>query len=82
MPRTKSTESWLAMYKAVEAYIEEHHHLPSKDNHEYGKLLSWAKYNRKKINRGTLEDLKKELFLNLMATRSTEHTGGRKKKLV
>lgn len=42
-------------------------------------LLSWAKYQRKKIKEGTLGAEKWEMFELLLATRSTEHTGGRRK---
>ena len=42
-------------------------------------LLSWAKYQRKKIKERTLDAEKRELFELLLATRSTEHTGGRRK---
>ena len=39
-------------------------------------LLSWAKYQRKKIKEGKLDDEKREMFESLLATRSNEHTGG------
>ena len=42
-------------------------------------LLSWAKYQRKKIKEGTLDEEKQEMFESLLATRSNEHTGGRRK---
>lgn len=71
--------NWQAKYDALKEYIIGHGHLPAKHQAENSDLLSWAKYQRKKINKGTLESEKKRLFLELMATRSTEHTGGRKK---
>lgn len=43
-------------------------------------LLSFAKYQRKKIMEGTLDEENREMFESLLDTRSTEHTGGRKKK--
>lgn len=44
-------------------------------------LLSWTKYQRKKIKEGTLDEEKRELFEALLATRSTEHTGGEKEEI-
>ena len=42
-------------------------------------LLSWTKYQREKIKEGSLDHEKRELFESLLATRSTEHTGGKGK---
>lgn len=77
---TKNEKNWKRQYKRLKAYIAEHHHLPAKSNKKAGDLLNWAKYTRRKISRGTLSEDRKKLFLELMATRSTEHTGGRLKK--
>jgi len=73
-------ENWLANYEALKAYILERGHLPDKHVVENRAFLSWAKYQRKKIKEGTLDAEKLELFESLLATRSTEHTGGRSKK--
>ena len=43
-------------------------------------LLSFAKYQRKKIKEGTLDAEKRELFESLLATRSKEHTGGEERR--
>lgn len=44
-------------------------------------LLSWAKYQRKKIKEGTLDEEKREMFESLLlATLPNEHTGGRRKR--
>lgn len=67
-------------YEALKAYIIERSYLPDKHVVENRALLSWAKYQRKKINEGKLEDEKRELFESLLATRSNEYTGGRRKK--
>ena len=45
----------------------------------YRSLLSWAKYQRKKIKVGTLDNVKREMFESLLAIRSNEHAGGRRK---
>lgn len=42
-------------------------------------LLSKAKYLRKKIKAGKIEDWMVERFETILAMRSNEHTGGRKK---
>ena len=44
-------------------------------------LRSWAKYLRKKIKAGTAEDWMVVSFDAILAMRSNEHTGGRRKKV-
>lgn len=74
-----NNEKWLANYEALKAYIDEHHHLPDKHKVENRSLLNFSKYTRKKIKRGTLDEDKRMMFEELLATRSTEHTGGRRR---
>ena len=76
---SKTDTNWDQNYEALKAYIQERGHLPDKHVVENRALLSWAKYQRKKIKDGTLDEDKRELFESLLATRSTEHTGGRRK---
>ena len=71
-------EMWYRNFELLKAYINEHHHLPDKKKVENRGLLNWAKYQRKKINEGALEEEKVKAFVALMATRTTEHTGGRR----
>ena len=78
---SKNDSNWYQNYEALKAYIQERGHLPDKHVVENRALLSWAKYQRKKIKEGTLDEEKRELFESLLATRSTEHTGGRRKKI-
>ena len=73
-------EKWMANYEALKAYILERGHMPDKHVVENRALLSWAKYQRKKIKDGTMDAEKLELFESLLATRSNEHTGERRKK--
>ena len=75
----KNGTKWHQNYEALKAYIYERGHLPDKHVVENRALLSWAKYQRKKIKEGTLDAEKRELFESLLATRSTEHTGGGRK---
>lgn len=76
----KNDARWTANYEALKAYINERGHLPDKHVVENRALLSWAKYQRKKIKEGTLDEEKRELIESLLATRSNEHTGGRRMK--
>ena len=77
---SKTDSIWYRNYDALKAYIFQRGHLPDKHVVENRALLSWAKYQRKKIKEGTLDEEKREMFEALLATRSTEHTGGRRKK--
>ena len=76
---TEKDAVWRANYEALKRYVLERGHLPDKHVVENRALLNWAKYNRKKIKAGTLDNEKRELFESLLATRSNEHTGGRRK---
>ena len=78
---SKNDEKWMANYEALKAYIDEHHHLPSKNAPIGAKyLLNFAKYVRRTIKEETCDDWKREMFESLMATRDMEsHCGGRKK---
>ena len=78
---SKTDEKRMAYYEALKAYILERGHLPDKHIKTNRSLLSQAKYQRKKIKEGTLDEEKRELFEALLATRSTEHTGERRKKM-
>ena len=77
---SKTDSNWYRNYDALKAYILQRGHLTDKHVVENRALLSWAKYQRKKIKEGTLDEEKRELFESLLATRSNEHTGGRRKK--
>ena len=75
----KTDSNWYRNYEALKVYILQRGHLPDKHVVENRALLSWAKYQRKKIKEGTLDAEKREMFESLLATRSNEHTGGRRK---
>ena len=77
---SKIDTKWHQNYEALKVYILQRGHLPDKHVVENRALLSWAKYQRKKIKEETLDEEKRELFESLLATRSNEHTGGRRKK--
>lgn len=40
-------------------------------------LLSWAKYNHRKIKEGTFDEEKQDMYNTLLVTSSNEHTRGR-----
>ena len=72
-------ESWNAFIEELRTYVLENHHFPNKHTN----LLSRVKYTRKKINDGTLEEWKKEQFLEVADMRDMEeHCGGRRKLTV
>ena len=79
---SKNDSNWYQNYEALKTYIIERGHLPDKHVVENRALLSWVKYQRKKIKEGTLDAGKVQLFIELMGMRSTAHTGGRKRKNV
>ena len=72
-------ERWNQNFELLKAYIEENHHLLDKKKVENRGLLSWAKYQRKRIKAGALDEEKTRLFQELMDSRSKVHTGGRRK---
>ena len=77
---SENDSNWYQNYETLKAYIQKRGHLPDKHVVTNRSLLSWSKYQRKKIKEGTLDDEKREMFESLLATRSNEHTGGRRKK--
>lgn len=79
---TKNHENWMMHYNELKAYVALHHHFPDKHKVECRGLLNWAKYTRKKIKAGTLPEEQRLLFEALEASRSNEHTGGRRKKII
>lgn len=75
---SKNDSNWYQNYEALKAHVAETGHFCDK----HSRLNNWARYQRKCIKTGTLEDWKRELFEELAASRSTKHTGGRKRKNV
>lgn len=73
-------QSWNEFFDELQAYVEVHHHLPAKNVEEYSALLSKAKYLRKRINAGKAKTWQIERFHSILALRTNEHTGGRRRK--
>lgn len=74
----KNEENWLAKFEQLKKHVSTTGHFPNK----HCTLSHFVKYTRKKINEGTLEEWKRDLFTELANSRSSAHTGGRKKKTV
>lgn len=64
--KSKNDCNWYQYDEALKAYIQERGHLPDKHVVENCALLSWAKYQRKKIKEGMLDEEKRELFESLL----------------
>lgn len=77
---SKNDEKWMANYEALKAYIDEHQ--PYKHKEANRNKLSWWKYQMKKKKAGTLTEEQERMLQTLADSRSTEHTGGRRKKVV
>lgn len=72
----KNDENFIAFCDELRAYVEEHKLFPAKHH----RLLNKCKYVRRKINEGTLEDWKREMFEEIANSWDlTIHTGGRRK---
>lgn len=56
---SKTDSNWYRNYEALKVYILQRGHLPDKHVVENRALLSWVKYQRKKIKEGTLDDKKR-----------------------
>ena len=71
-----SIENWIENFEAVKAHVAQTGHFPNK----HTRLTNWCRYQRKRIKAGPMPDEQKALFEALAASRSGEHTGGRKEE--
>ena len=69
-------------FECLKAYGDERHHLPDKHKVENRGLLSWWKYQMKKKTATTLTEEQEWMLQELADSRSTEHTGGGRKKQI
>ena len=53
-------EKWEAQYAIVWTFVEKHHRAPSRHRLEEHDMLNWLKYNRKRLNKGELDEYRKE----------------------
>lgn len=68
--------NWYRNFEALKAHVAETGHFPDK----HSILNNWCRYQRKRIKAGTMPEEQKTLFEELAASRSTAHTGGRRRK--
>lgn len=68
-------ENRYANYEELKAHVLATGHFPNK----HDKRLNWAKFQMKKIKTGTMDSERQRIFEELMAMRSGQHTGRRKK---
>lgn len=73
---TKNEENWMVNFEALKAHVAVTGHFPDK----HSTLNNWCRYQRKRIKAGIMPEDQMNLFLELAASRSDAHTGGRKKK--
>lgn len=73
---TKNDEKWMVNYKALKAYIEEHHHLPDKHKETDRNKLSWWKYQMKKKKAGTLSVEQERMLQELADSLGSIREGG------
>lgn len=75
---SKNEDNWMANYEELKAHVAITGHFPDK----HSTLNNWVRYQRKRIKAGTMQEEQMRLFQELAESRSTEHTGGRRKKNV
>ena len=74
---SKNDQNFIAFCDELRAYVVEYHLFSDK----HTRLSHKIKYTRKKINEGTLEEWKREMFEEIAEMRDLSiHTGGRKPK--
>ena len=71
-----NSSRWQENYESLKDHVEQTGHFPNK----HTRLNNWCRYQRKRIKEGTMPVEQKALFEVLAASRSREHTGGRRKK--
>lgn len=74
-------ERWVTFIRDLREYILEHHHLPDKHKIENRGVLNQTKYSRKKMKDGTLNEERVRELETVLSMRSSEHTGGRRKRI-
>lgn len=72
----KNEDNWMSNFEALKAHVAITGHFPDK----HSTLNNWVRYQRKRMKAGIMPEEQKRLFIELADSRSSEHTGGRKKK--
>ncbi len=60
---------WREKFAKIEAYINEHHHLPSKKKKDHMDLVNWWKYNVRLAKRGKLSEARLQKLRALSESR-------------
>ena len=68
-------DSWQSNFEALKAHVAKTGYFPNK----HTRLNNWCRYQRKRIKNGIMPEEQQVMFEELAASRSKEHTGGRKK---
>lgn len=58
-------ERWMAKYNEVVEFIQTNHRNPSRHRIEEHDMLNWIKATRKRMNAGSLQEPRKEKFMEL-----------------
>lgn len=72
----KNEDNWMSNFEALKAHVAITGHFPDK----HSTLNNWVRYQRKRMKAGIMPEEQKRLFIEFADNRSSEHTGGRKKK--
>lgn len=70
----RNPSRWQENFEALKLHVVQTGHFPNKHNN----LKNWCRYQRKRIKVGVMPDEQRTLFEELAASRSGEHTGGRR----
>ena len=66
---TVNETKWLAKYRQLKDYVEQHHQLPDKKKVENRGLLNWWKYNKKLAKLDKLSEEKLRMLQDLSDSR-------------
>ena len=72
-----NSSRWHENYEAFKSHVARTGYFPNK----HTRLNNWCRYQRKRIKAGVMPEEQRVLFEALAASRSGEHTGGRRKKI-
>ena len=72
----KNEDNWMSNFEALKAHVAITGHFPDK----HSTLNNWVRYQRKRMKAGIMPEEQKRIFIEFADSRSSEHTGGRKKK--
>lgn len=68
-------DNWQVNFEALKVHVTQTGYYPN----QHTRLNKWCRYQRKRNKAGVMPEEQRYLFEQLAASRSSEHTGGRKK---